>query len=135
MIVCWTVFGIAAIAAGVGYLGMSIEQRKVDRLYDAAEIEDAPPDSFYLVNSFHFRWEICAERVRFLERKKSGLIVADSFEIVRREQTVYTESPTMSLREARMKWVLATAWLVKLNQNRHDFEWATITAFLTYSIG
>ena len=135
MIVCWTLLGVAIFAFCISWVSLEIRDMELLRLGDAAAIKAEIRDPYAVSRELRYREAICAERVRFLEAKQMELENGESFEILVRNQSIYSETPTMSLAQARDRHAQAQAWTNKLDSIYEKYEWTLFLGFVAYAFG
>jgi hypothetical protein len=135
MIVCWSLLGATIFAFCVSWAAVEIRDMELVRLGDAAAIQAEIRDPYAVAHELRYWEAISAERVRFLEAKHLELEHGESFEILVRHHSIYSETPTMSLAQARDKHAQTQAWTNELDLIYHRYEWAMFLGFVAYACG
>ena len=135
MIVCWSLLGVSIFAFCISWVSLEIRDMELLRLGDAAAIKAEIRDPYAVADELWYWEAICAERVRFLEAKKMELESGESFEILVRNHSIYSETPTMSLAQARDRHAQTQVWINKLNSIYDRYEWALSLGVIAYASG
>jgi len=135
MIVCWSLLGVAIFAFLISSIVVENRDNVILRLGDAAALRAEIRNPYAVAYELHYWETISGERVRFLEAKQSGLENDDSFEILVRGHSIYSETPTMSLAQARDRHAQTQAWVNKLHLIEQRYGWGMVLGNVALAFG